>query len=357
MHRPLLVLCTVLLFAVRGAALLPPEPEPPPEDPPVVLPTVLSVVPGAVLHGLGPLVAGDKNLALKLFKWEAAGLGLIAAGGIPLALTGASRLTIAPVTTVVISGVGLFLISGLAGIYASASGGFEPGRAFTILPRLELELGYQGESDPRFAHEHHVFGGVTGRRGGWRFGGLARVAADSNHQAYALSGAYRFFGPATYDDEGDGTFLEAEAVGRYERFGVEQFSMSAGEALVRGRRALGRHAPQLEGAFAEAALGYGLQAFNYPGRGTDTFDLMIAEVAFGVFVGQPGSPVRGEVVGFYSHRRDEAGGVLAASGLIGFFGLRSKFYFSHDWGLNAEVLGGAALVSRISLVRRFGDLR
>ena len=102
-----------------------------------VLPAAVSVVPGLLLHGMGPLVAGDTRTAARHFLLEGSGLGLLIAGGVPIAMSGASRRVIGPLYAVTLAGVGLFSISTLSNLYGALAPAFPPGE----VPQREREQG------------------------------------------------------------------------------------------------------------------------------------------------------------------------------------------------------------------------
>lgn len=328
-----------------------------PDVPRALLAGAGSLVPGLLVHGAGPFLAGDEKGALTLLAAEGAALGIAAAGFIPIALTGASRYPIAPLYVLAGAGIGLFSISALSNVYSAATLVVEPGVPLARLPPLELELGYLGLSDPLFAYAHLATVGATGWIGRLRLHGIGHFALDHDHQRGRATAAWRFFGPTGSSDEGDGTYLELELGGGHQRFLPEGFRATGADLLVRGRYSLGRVSHRLRGAFGELGAGYGFHAIRYAHRHTDLVDMLLLELGFGVNLGRTG-PLRGEAMVFYDHRRDSfARALTIGSGIVGSFGLRSKLYLTESWGVLGEAAVGAAWVGRVSAIYHFGGQR
>jgi hypothetical protein len=322
-----------------------------------VLPAVASVVPGLLFHGLGPLAAGDTRTAGRLFAMEGTGLGLLLVGGAPIALTGASRRLIGPLYTVCLAGASLFSVSAMANIYSTVAPAFTPGVAAPRLPPLELDFGYQHVSDPSFDYRHFMALGATARLELIRLEGTARLSPDDGNTRLRLGGAYRVLGePEGARGGADGTALDVEAGGVYHRFPTEGFLMTGAELGLRGRYAMARLSPRLEGSFAEVGLGLALQGYRYFGpAGEDALhEQLLFTFGYGVYLGRSG-PLRGEALLYYDHRKDDyAGGLKAGAGVPGHFGLRGRVLLSERWGVSADVQAGSAYVARLSAVYTLG---
>jgi hypothetical protein len=323
-----------------------------------VLPVAASVLPGLLFHGLGPWVAGDSHTAKRLFALEGAGLGLIALGGVPIALTGASRRTIAPLYAVTLAGFSTFGISTLANLYAVTSPAFDPGRPPPTLPPLELEVGYQHVSDPAFDYGHFLSLGALTRLDAVRLEAGARISPDEGNTQVRLGGAYRLLGP--YEralGNTDGSSLDAELYGLFHRFPTEGFATAGAEVGLRGRYAMARLSPALAGSFAEVSLGTSLKGYTYPGAVSDgnLSQQLLFTFGYGVWLGR-GGPVRGDAMLYYDHRKDGfAGGMRTrAGGTVGSFGLRGRALLTKDWGVAADMQAGGALVGRLSLIYAIG---
>ncbi|AKF79163.1 hypothetical protein SAMN05443572_101137 [Myxococcus fulvus] len=324
-----------------------------------VLPAVVSVVPGLLFHGLAPAVAGDGHTAKRLFALEGTGLGLIALGGVPIALTGASRKTIAPLYAVTLAGFSVFGISALANLYSVASPAFDPGVPPPSLPPLELEMGYQYVSDTSFDYDHFVSLGAVARFDEVQLRATARLAPDEGNTQVRVGGAYRLLGVSERRLEGsDGSSLDAELMGLFHRFPTEGFAVIGGDVGLRGRYAMARVSPSLAGSFAEVSLGMSMQGYSYFGPVDDgnLHTQLLFTFGYGVWLGRGGGPFRGEAMLYYDHRKDDfAGGVRSlGGGVVGNFGLRGRVLLTDAWGVAAEAQAGGALVGRLSLIYAFG---
>jgi hypothetical protein len=322
-----------------------------------VLPVVASVVPGLLFHGLGPLAAGDTRTAGRLFAMEGTGLGLLLLGGVPIALTGASRRVIGPLYAVSLTGASLFLLSAMANIYSTVSPAFTPGLAAPRLPPLELDFGYQHVSDPNFDYRHFLALGATARLSSVRLEAAARLSSNDANMRIRLGGAYRLIGePELARGGADGTALDVEAGVAYHRFPTEGFFMASGEVGLKGRYAMARLSPRLEGSFAEVGAGLALQSYGYFGPISEDalHQQILFTIAYGVYLGHAG-PLRGEALLYYDHRKDDyAGGLKAGAGVPGHFGLRGRVLLSERWGVSADVQAGSAYVARLSAVYTMG---
>ncbi len=335
---------------------------PPPSRPgfqPLAVPVAL--VPGLLFHGLGPLVAGDTHTAKRLFAMEGAGLGLIALGGVPIALTGASRRTIAPLYAVTLAGFSVLGISALANLYSVTATAFEPGVAPPVLPPLELEVGYQYVNDAVFDYRHFVSVGAQARFESLRLLGGVRVEPSEGNTQVRLGGAWRLLGAPERSLVGtDGSALDAEAFGQFHRYPTEGFAVVSGEVALRGRLAMARVSPAMAGSFAEVSLGTSLETYTYPGAVSDgnLHEQLLFTFGYGVWLGR-GGPFRGEAMLYYDHRKDSfAGGIRSrGGGVVGAFGLRGRALLTETWGVAAEAQVGGALVGRLSLLHALGGAR
>ncbi len=322
-----------------------------------VLPVVASVVPGLLFHGLGPLVDGDTHTAGRLFALEASALGLTAAGLVPIALTGASRRTIGPLYALTLSGVGLFSLSALSNLYAVTSPAFEPGVPPPSLPPLELELGYQHVSDPKFDYGPFLTLGAVSRWDALRLEMLGRFSVVDSNTRMRVGGAYRLMGPPERALAGsDGTALDVEGGVFLHGYPREDFTLAGLDVGLRGRYAMARLSPRLAGSFAELSVGTSFQSYFYSGGVSDDsmHQGLLLSFGYGVWLGR-GGPLRGEALLYYSHRKDDyAGGLIAMGDIPGHFGLRGRVLLTERWGVTAEVQAGSAYVGRLALLYAMG---
>ncbi|NBC45705.1 hypothetical protein GTZ93_38535 [Corallococcus exiguus] len=329
-----------------------------PRPPLKALPVAVAVVPGLLLHGLGAWTAGDSVTARGLFAAEATGLGLIAAGLVPIALTGASRKTIGPLYAVTLTGAGVFSLSMLANLYAVTSPAFDPGRVPDTLPPLELDLGYQYVHDATADYRNFFALGAVARLSRVRLQASARLAPDEGNTLIRAGAAYRLWGaPERTPGLGDGTSLDVEGIATYHRYPTEGFTLGGGEVGLKGRYAMERFGPRFAGSFVEGGVGLSFQGYSYPGRVDDDnlYGQLLYTFGYGVWLGR-GGPLRGEAVLFYDHRKDGLVGGLRGrgGGMIGSFGLKGRVLVTERWGVAAEAQAGGALMGRVSLVYAVG---
>ncbi len=240
-----------------SASLLTPQPRPDFR----VLPVVASVVPGLLLHGLGPLAAGDTRTAGRLFAMEGTGLGLLIISGRPIFLTGASRRVVGPLYAVALAGGGPVLavrageplLHGVSRVHAGS------GRAAS-LPPLELDFGYQHVSDPNFDYRHFLALGATARLYVGAAGGLrAAVSGRGQHAGAAgrsVPGAGRAGGRTGRRRMARRWMWRPRPI--YHRFPTEGFFTGSAEVGVRGRYAMARMSPRLRGLVRRGERGPGL---------------------------------------------------------------------------------------------------
>jgi hypothetical protein len=321
-----------------------------------VLPAAVSVVPGLLLHGMGPLVAGDTRTAARHFLLEGSGLGLLIAGGVPIAMSGASRRVIGPLYAVTLAGVGLFSISTLSNLYGAVAPAFPPGEVAQRLPPLELEVGYQHVADPAFDYRHFVSVGALARLERVRLEAGAKLAPGEGNLRVRLGGAYRLLGaPEGARAGADGTALDLEAAALAHRYPTEDFTLTGGELFLRGRYDMARFSPRMAGSFAEMGVGFAMQSYVYAGPVDDIlFEQLLFSFGYGVYLGR-GGPFRGEALLYYDHRKDDfPGGIQGGSGVPGYVGLRGRMLLTGRWGVSADLQAGSALVGRVSLVYALG---
>ena len=148
-----------------------------------------AVVPGLVVHGSGHFVLGERRVARRLLFASGIGLGLVAAGGVPLVLTGASRHYTAVPVAMLVGGVGVFALSWAADLYG-ATGAAGPRSPLELAP-VELELGYGYVYDPRFDYRNFAVTAASVELGWFRVAPVAWIGLDDDNQRLRLEGAYR----------------------------------------------------------------------------------------------------------------------------------------------------------------------
>jgi hypothetical protein len=245
----------------------------------------------------------------------------------------------------------------MANLYSAVAPALTPGVPAPSLPPLELDFGYQYVSDPNFDYGHFLALGATARLSSVRLEASARLAPGEGNARVWLGGAYRLHGePERARGNTDGTAVDLELGALYHRFPAEGFLVTGGEAGVRGRYAMARLSPRLEGSFAEASVGMAFQGYTFFGPVSEDalHQQLLFTFAYGVYLGREGPP-RGEALLYYDHRKDDyAGGLKAGAGVLGHFGVRGRVLLSERWGVSADVQAGSAYVARLSAVYALG---
>lgn len=336
-----------------------------PADPPAVdsgwFPALLAVAPGTLVHGAGHFAAGDRDTALTLLGLEGLSLGLIGAGGVPIVFSGASRRIVGPSAALVVSGIGLFVLSGAADVYGAATGG-TCAHGSTHVSTMVARAGYQYVEDPLFRYHSFLLASVDLWMGDLRLRPSIEQAADDPNRHLRGELAWRLVGPSTGRASVGSSSLDAAVAATWRDYGQEGFNVSSGEVRVDGRLDLSRISRTLRGSFADAELGWGLEAYTYnaiPGSsfGEDVNEMLLARFGWGVWIGASG-PGHGELVVYYDHRRDTVAGGFPTPGIpagfLGFFGLGSTWMLTRSWGLSAEGQLGSANVARLTLIHHYG---
>lgn len=317
------------------------------------VPVAVAVVPGVLLHGMGPLAAGDARTAGWLFAMQGTGLGLMLGAVVPVALSGASRRVVGPMYAVGLTGLGLVGVSGLSGLYGVLAPAWGPGVAPQRLPPLELEAGYQYVADRGLTFRHLTVLGAVARLERVRLEAGVRWAPGEGNTRARLGGAYRLLGaPEAARNGADGSALDVELAGLVHRYPTEGFTLGGGEVLARGRLDLSQVGARLSGSFAEMALGLALQGYAYEGAGLEDglHEQLLFTAGWGVYLGR-GGPLRGEAMLYYEHRRDDlAGAIPNTVGVLGSVGVRARTLLGGGWGVAADLQRGSAWVGRLSLV-------
>jgi hypothetical protein len=314
--------------------------------------TAASIVPGVLLHGSGHWVAGERRTARRLAIAQGIGLGLLAAGELPIALSHGAPETM-PGLALVVPGTALFLTSWLADIYGAAGGAAIGGHGRRAPPRLQVETGTLLLADPQTdTRIAATFGGFA-----WHANGRVAVAGWVGDEAWDVGGelAARLLGGVPDRRGRDASHLDLVIGGGEQRFEDEGFRITSTEVGARGRYDLARFAGTLAGSFVtlEAGLAHDWIRYRSAADTIDSQTLLDARLGFGVYVGGDA-----EVELYYDHRRDTLAGALlledTTNGILGHAGLRAEAYRGR-WGVGASVEAGSAWVTRLSLIARLGE--
>ncbi|MCA9541624.1 MAG: hypothetical protein KC620_22150, partial [Myxococcales bacterium] len=213
------------------------EPASPVEPGP--LPVAAAIVPGVLVHGSGHFVAGDADTGWKLLGMQGIGLGMVAAAGIPFALTGGSRRTAGPLIAVATHGIGLLFTPMVLDVYGVATGG----RDATPAPQdvLVARLGYRYIYDPQFNYRNFAALGLDVGLDALAVHADAWLALDDDNHRIRQQLDWRLLGDA--HDVQDGSRLDAQFALTWHDYGTDGFSVLTGEVALDARYATGRIGP------------------------------------------------------------------------------------------------------------------
>jgi hypothetical protein len=353
-RRACLLLLSLALASPRPAAA-----EEPPPRPRLITPArraaaiAAAIVPGAVVHGVGSWLVGERGAARRLALVELGGLALLAAGGVPLFTTYGSRRIAGTAIPITLSGAAILTTGWLADIWTATGAPRIAGAPRAPVP-WQVELGTTYVSDPLFAESVYTRVAGAARLGRLTLAPSALIAVDGDAQRGDLDAAWRLAGsPADGAIQADGSRLEVRAALRGNRQGNDGYSTVTGELAGHGRLDLETLSPAIAGAFAELTLGLGLEVTTYDTGPLNSHDLLIGRFGFGAYLGDG----RGEASVWYDHRRDQLAGGLAASraaGFLGSVGTTVDVTVHGPWQVGAELQLGAAWLATLAVRYRGG---
>lgn len=335
------------------------EAEPALPERPRALPLAAAAVPGLVVHGSGHFALGEAATARRLLLMEGIGLGLFFAGGLTIVFTGASRYVVGPAATTTMLGFGLFSTSYLADIYGTVSRDGDAALSRYRAPALwETELGYRRLADSQFAAEDFVVQRVSRQIGAFRLSPSGWFSTRGDTARYRLESQYRLWGESS-EPLDDATFLDVTAAFVHQRHRPERFSKSSAELSLDGRYDLARIGRSLRGSFIELSAGYALGRIDYDLLGLsvphDLEHLLLGRIGFGVMLRGASAP-GSELLLFYDHRHDDYVAGLKmpglGSGVIGHFGLTTRWFVSDSVGVALDAQAGSAYLAGLSLLFR-----
>ncbi|MBX3184939.1 MAG: hypothetical protein KF915_20120 [Polyangiaceae bacterium] len=325
--------------------------------------TLVAVVPGALVHGLGHYAAGHSTTGGRLLLTQGIGLGVLLGGGAVLVLTGASRDFVGPSAALVIGGAGLFGISYFADIYGVAVPGELRGRA-SGRAYSTSELGIAYVNDAQFDHRWFLTAGFERWLGPVRLKPTGWFSLGHPNERLRLEVTQRLHGAMPGAPAQDGSSFDLSLAGTRHDFSPERFATTTLEGTVGGRLDLVRLGPTLRGSFAEMAVGWAFTRTGYDVRGlngakipADHSEILLYRMGFGSYLPEG----QGELSLYYDHRHDGyAAGFLMGglgSGVAGHFGFQGRYFpksralqDSLGVGLDAQV--GSARVLGLSLLFR-----
>src|SRR5262245_354276 len=168
-----------------------PTPPRPPSRARRVLAAGAAIIPGAIVHGAGHWVAGDRKTAKRLLVLEGVGLGRAAAAGLPLGISGGAEETL-PTLPLLVPATGLLFTTVIADVWGAAGGARIAG---TPAPTQALDVGagYTFVGDPRVPFANLATADATAWFGPLRTGASGWFG-DGTWQARASLGL-RVYGP------------------------------------------------------------------------------------------------------------------------------------------------------------------
>ena len=304
------------------------------------LPVLVALVPGFVVSGAGTWVAGDGKTGRGLLRLQLLGLGVAAAGGIPLVATGASRRVAGFSMPLILTGSGIFLGSWIADIYGAATGGTDRG-PWQRSARIESSAGLAYVYDPQFDYASFAVLDTDVHWARWRATPSAWIALGDDTQRGRAEFARRF------DSARDTSFIELQGAATLHRMGDFDTTVWTGEVSALVRYDMARFGRTLRGSYLEIGAGFGLEIYDI-GDDSTLLDLPLARAGYGMTLG------RGEVEVFYDHRHDEFTGGLGTGGSFdgpyGHLGAEGFYYVTDRWGLELQLEAGAAYTGRLSVL-------
>jgi len=227
--------------------------------------------------------------------------------------------------------------------------------------RWETELGYRRFYDPQFDYRDFMVQRVSRQLGPLRLTPSGFFSVRGDTARYRVESQYRLAGNVDDPRPSDISFLDATLGFVHQRHRPDHFTRSSAELSLDGRYDLRRLGPSLRGAFVELGAGYALARVDYDLQGlkapSDLEHVLLGRIGFGITLrgaSKPGS----EALLYYDHRHDDYAAGLKVTGLgsgvIGHFGLTTRWFFSSSVGvaLDGQVgsafLGGASLIFRSS---------
>lgn len=350
-----LALASTLLAAVGApAARADDEPEAEPPRPPSKARRALAVgaafVPGAIVHGAGHWVIGDRKTAKRLLVLEGIGVGLAVAAGLPLGISGGADETL-PALPLLVPATGLLITTMIADAWGAAGGARITG---TPAPAQAIEVGagYMFVGDPRVPFANLATADAAARVGLLRVGG-AGWFGDGTWQTRGSLGV------RVYGDRAATTTVDVSIAGAQERRHDQGLRVATLEAGALARIDLARIGPSMRGTFATLGAGFGAERIRYMSTlAADTSSLFNGHIGWGFVLGD-GRARALETELYYDHRRDTLAGGLTvpvpSNGFVGYVGVVSTAWRDR-WGFSARLDVGSAYVFTLSARMRLPEL-
>ncbi|MGM0598138.1 MAG: hypothetical protein ACQES9_13985 [Myxococcota bacterium] len=310
-----------------------------------------SIVPGLLISGSGQYVAGNKKAAKKLFFLNAAGMGLFAVGAIPLALSNSSRHLSSIAIPLALAGGFTILnsqfLDSVASFYLTDFLGKFPGKN----PWFAVESGYFHVDDPQFSHEHFQKSSVDfnyrvlSTKLTWWKDYAAGTFKARTKLGFTILGTNPSESASLY------SYLRLSSAFSWHKIPDEELKILTMELFFEGRYDHGSLDKAFSGTFSEFQFGYALESVKYNSGETyfsqgNTKDFLIFSYGFGWYLGDSRNN-HAEMIIYYNHRQDNyAGGMelkVSGDGVAGYAGLKTRYFFSRDWGVYSDLHYGGGL--------------
>lgn len=321
---------------------------PPPTSTRRALAVVAAVVPGAIVHGSGHYVLGDRATALRLLKMEAVGAALLGGGGALMGWSGTDENLALAYVPMAVAGAAIMTGSFLADLLG-VSIHADPDAVRAVEPDGlgAVSLGYRMSHVPNLDARQNVRAGAALRLGPVAFDYTGEPATAGGYSAHAAALEVRRVSSLLGGQLGvgvDGARRQLAADG------VTQYAVAA---WAESRWSLAGVVARVPGGHARLQLGLGLELVDYqgvPGGANDAVPFVAGRAAFGLRAG----PVALEAD--YDHRKDRLpGGAYLGRlpGFLGSFGVGVRWRLTRRWALAGEARYGTGVTSWAGIEHHF----
>jgi hypothetical protein len=313
-----------------------------------------SVVPGALIHGSGHYVLGERRTARRLLKMEGVGLGLLGAGGALMGISGTDENLSVLFVPLMVSGGTIVAGSFLADLLGVAlpSSASDAAASRPGWPRPDAiaatSVGYRYVLHPALAVDHVARASGALRLGGLRLAVAAEAGAHGTYRAQEMVTAYRLPWRPLASSSLEVGFDVAHR--ELPNDGVGSTPMSIWAEAVWDLR---DRVPRLPGAYARGRLGLGVELIDYgaiAGWLDEVGPFVAATAGLGLRLGRVDAEL------FYDHRKDglPGGGFFGRlPGMLGSLGVASRLRLPHKWAFTGEARYGTGLTTWVAAERSF----
>jgi len=314
-----------------------------------------AVVPGALVHGSGHYVLGDKQTAWRLLKMEGVGLGLLGAGVGVLGLTGSDEHLAALYVPMMVSGATILagsFLADLLGVTVAGSSGTGVARPIEH-PRegaiAHAAIGYRYVNHPALDVSHLASASAAVRAGRFRIAAAAESETRgrgfrAQQAVVAYRPPWRPLSVAALELGLDGAHRVLSADG------VSSYPVAAWAEVVWD---LGGCLPRIPGVYARGRLGAGVEMIDYgtvPGRVDEASSFLVAVAGLGFRIDRVDAEFS------YDHRQDglPGGGFFGRlPGMLGSIAATGRLHLTQGWALASEARYGTGLTTWLAIERSF----